>query len=324
MHTVDSLQIIIKETIDSIHFERPPSELYDPIHYALSQGGKRIRPLLTLMACDMFGGDVLQALNPAMGLEIFHNFTLLHDDIMDQSPIRRGKETVYQKWNSNIALLSGDTMFALAFGYLIRTDKEFLPAILQVFDQTAIEVCEGQQYDMNFETSKTVSIAEYMEMIRLKTAVLIGACLKIGAIIAKASSEDIELIYKFGLNLGIAFQLQDDILDIYSDVAKFGKRTGNDIVTNKKTYLYLKALELSDYENRNVLLEYFSGYKIEDSLKIENVTAIYNRLDIKNIAEKEMRKYYAKAESCMEAIHASAQKKKSLIGLAESLMRRES
>lgn len=323
MHTIDSLQIIIQDTIDSLHFERPPSELYDPIHYALSQGGKRIRPLLTLMACDMFDGDIHQALNPAIGLEIFHNFTLLHDDIMDQSPIRRGKETVYKKWDSNIALLSGDTMFALAFGYLIRTGEEYLHAILQVFDQTAIEVCEGQQYDMNFEKCNTVSIAEYMVMIRLKTAVLIGACLKIGAIIAKSSPENTELIYRFGLNLGIAFQLQDDILDIYSDVAKFGKRTGNDIVTNKKTFLYLKALELADNDMKKTLLDLFSASEMDENIKIKKVTDIYNQLNIKRIAEEEMKKYYKIAKSCMDSVKISSSKKQYLSDLAESLMQRE-
>ena len=323
MHSIDSLQNRIKEAIDSLHFDKSPFELYSPIQYAMSQGGKRIRPLLTLMACDMFDGDINEAVNPAIGLEIFHNFTLLHDDIMDQSPIRRGRETVYKKWNSNIALLSGDTMFALAFGYLIRTKHEFLAAILEVFDQTAIEVCEGQQYDMNFETAENVSLQEYMEMIRLKTAVLIGACLKIGAIIAKTTPGNIKNLHEFGLNLGIAFQLQDDILDVYSDVVKFGKRTGNDIVTNKKTYLYLKALELSGKEQFDSLKHYYSGLEMDEKEKIEKVTGIYNYLGIKELAEKEMKKYYSKAISCMDAIDLTPDRKQHLISISNSLMNRE-
>lgn len=324
MHTIDFLQNKIKDAVLSLKFERQPIELYEPIKFALSQGGKRIRPLLTLMACDMFEGDIDKALYPAIGLEIFHNFTLLHDDIMDQSPIRRGRETVYKKWNANIALLSGDTMFAIAFEYLIKTNPDYLTDILHVFNQTAIEVCEGQQYDMNFESATIVSIGDYMEMIRLKTAVLIAACLKIGALIAKTTSENIHHIHQFGLNLGIAFQLQDDLLDVFSDVDKFGKRTGNDIATNKKTYLFLKALELANEKQQKSLIRYFSQTVTDESEKIIKVTEIYKQLGIKAIAENEMAIYYRKAISCLDAIDVEKTKKQAFINYAESLMQRES
>jgi len=324
MHTVAFLQNKIKNALDLLKFERKPAELYLPIQFALSQGGKRIRPLLTLMACDMFDGDIEKSLNPAIGLEIFHNFTLLHDDIMDQSPIRRGRETVYKKWNANIALLSGDTMFAIAFEYLIKTDPDYLSDILQVFNQTAIEVCEGQQYDMNFETATVVSITDYMEMIRLKTAVLIAACLKIGALIARTSPANIDNIHLFGLNLGIAFQLQDDVLDVFSDENKFGKRTGNDIATNKKTYLYLKALELANKEQLRDLHQYFTVSGLDENDKINKVTEIYNQLGIKEVAENEMKIYYKKAISCLEAIDVEKARKQNFIDFADSLMQRES
>jgi len=205
----------------------------------------------------MFGGDLNDAINPAIGFEVFHNFTLLHDDIMDQSPIRRGKETVYKKWNTNIAILSGDAMFALAYKYLIRTNEKVLPSLLKVFNQTALEVCEGQQFDMNYETTKKISIDDYMKMIRLKTAVLIAGSLKAGAIIGGADSTDADHLFNFGENIGLAFQLKDDLLDVFGDEAVFGKRTGSDIVCNKKTFLYLKAFELAKGETLKQLKELF-------------------------------------------------------------------
>ena len=211
---------------------------------------------MALLATDCFGGDYKDTLNAALGIEIFHNFTLLHDDIMDDAPIRRGQPTVYQKWNSNIAILSGDTMFALAYEYITNSSPDALQKILRVFNKTAIEVCEGQQYDMNYETSE-ICIDEYMRMIKLKTAVFLGACLKIGALIAGAEDKDVENIYHFGENLGIAFQLQDDLLDVFGNEDKFGKKTGGDIVTNKKTYLYLKAFELAKGDDLKTLEENF-------------------------------------------------------------------
>ena len=255
--TKEELLKIITDALSDEHFNYLPSELFEPIKYTMSLGGKRIRPLITLLSCDMFGGQIEDAIYPAVGLETFHNFTLIHDDILDNALLRRGKPTVFKKWNTNRAILSGDTMFALSYNYFFKTKESFILPVLQIFNKTAIEVCQGQQYDMNFETEKAVSIENYLEMIRLKTAVLLGACAKIGAIIGKASDEDATKIYNFAENLGTAFQLKDDILDLYSDQEVFGKKNGGDIISNKKTYLYLKALELSDKEQKETLEHWF-------------------------------------------------------------------
>ncbi len=235
MHTTKELQKKVAEIFDNKNYMAEPKDLYEPIQYSLSQGGKRLRPLLALMGCSIFNGNLSKVGNPAIGLEIFHNFTLLHDDIMDQAPIRRGVPSVYKKWDTNTAILSGDTMFVLAYDYVTNSDPAFLIDVLRVFNQTAREVCEGQQYDMNYETQKIVEVGDYIEMIRLKTAVLIAAALKIGAITAEASPEDAKNIYDFGINIGLAFQLRDDLLDAFGDQKVFGKPIGNDIVTNKKT-----------------------------------------------------------------------------------------
>ncbi len=324
MHTTQELQDKIKQTLLEEKFEGSPPLLYEPISYTLSQGGKRMRPLLTLLACDMFGGNIEDAVYPAIGIEVFHNFTLLHDDIMDKAPIRRGKETVYKKWNTNIAILSGDTMFALAYEYMLKTQTKFVPAILQVLNRTAIEVCEGQQFDMNFETDENICIADYLEMIRLKTAVLLGGSLKIGAIIGGADKEDANNIYDFGINIGLAFQLKDDLLDVYSDVEKFGKVTGGDIVTNKKTYLYLKAFELAVGEGLQNLKNCFSLSENESEKKIAGVKSVYNELNIEGLTIKEMQQYYDKALEYLDKITIDASHKQNLIYFAQQLMRRES
>jgi geranylgeranyl diphosphate synthase type II len=258
-----------------------------------------------------------------MGIEIFHNFTLLHDDIMDNAPIRRGKETVYKKWNSNIAILSGDTMYALAYKYLIRTKSPRLSEIIEVITQTAIEICEGQQYDMNFETMEQVSIDDYLNMIRLKTAVLLGASLKIGAIIANASNEEADLMYKFGENVGMAFQLKDDLLDLYSDESKFGKKTGGDIIANKKTFLYLKAIEQADETNANKLKQLFSTSDIDNDIKVNTVKEIFNQFDVKKLTEEKMEAFYQVALGNLNQIELSLEKKDALKKVAEILMSRD-
>lgn len=234
MYPIEQLQGKIADSLSNLPIYREPAGLYEPISYTLQQGGKRIRPLLTLIATQMFGGDPDKALPAATAIEIFHNFTLLHDDIIDQAPLRRGRDTVYKKWNINTAILSGDTMFAVAYGQLAGSDPQQLPLLMQVFTKTAIEVCEGQQYDIDFENADDVTIDAYLNMIRLKTAVLLAASLKIGALIGGAGHQDAEAIYRFGENMGIAFQLQDDLLDAYGDEAVFGKKTGGDIIANKK------------------------------------------------------------------------------------------
>ncbi|MEI6695760.1 MAG: polyprenyl synthetase family protein [Bacteroidota bacterium] len=324
MFTIKEIQDKINQKLSEQKFEGNPPLLYEPIKYTLSQGGKRIRPLLTLLACDMFGGNIENALYPAIGMEIFHNFTLLHDDIMDKAPIRRGKETVFKKWNTNIAILSGDTMFAMAYEYILKTEVKFIPDVLHVLNRTAIEVCEGQQFDLNFETDTDITIADYLEMIRLKTAVLLGGSLKIGAIIGGADKNNANYIYDFGVNIGLAFQLKDDLLDVYSDVEKFGKITGGDIATNKKTYLYLKAFELAKAERLKNLKSYFDLSEKESEKKILGVKSVYNELNIEALTKLEMQKYYDKALEFLHKITIDSAQKQNLLNFAQELMGRES
>lgn len=324
MFTIKELQNKIDLTLSAQKFEGNPPLLYEPIKYTLSQGGKRLRPLLTLLACDMFEGNIEEAVYPAIGLEIFHNFTLLHDDIMDKAPIRRGKETVYKKWNTNIAILSGDTMFALAYEFMLNTDNKVIPQILPVLNQTAREVCEGQQFDMDFETQANVSIADYIEMIRLKTAVLLGGSLKIGALIGGATPENADYLYNFGINIGLAFQLKDDLLDVFSDVEKFGKMTGGDILTNKKTFLYLKAYELAENEELQNLNYYFNLPESQGIQKINGVKTVYNTLNIEQLTVDEMKNYYDLALLEFDKINISEDKKRNLLDFAKLLMDRES
>ncbi|MDR2906705.1 MAG: polyprenyl synthetase family protein [Bacteroidales bacterium] len=316
---LDKIQHIIRTEIIS----KQPNLLYDPIIYGLSQGGKRIRPLLTLMGCELFGGDVEQALHPAVGVEIFHNFTLLHDDIMDKAPIRRGQPTVYKKWNENIAILSGDGMFAIAYDFLTRTEPNNVQRIIQAFNRVAVGVCEGQQYDMDFEMQEHVSIPEYIEMIRLKTSVLLGGALEIGGIIAHASHADLKQLYAFGENIGLAFQLQDDWLDVYSDVDKFGKVHGGDITSNKKTFLYLKALELANDDQSKRLKHYFSSIDFDADEKFNAVLSIYNDLHISEHTKSEMQKYQGMAMNALAQISVSEQAKQPLRMLAEDLLTRQ-
>ena len=309
MYTFDQLQELFNESFDLSEIPLKPARLYDPIRYTLSQGGKRMRPLLVLMGCDLFNGELHDAMNSAIAVEVFHNFTLLHDDIMDQSPIRRGMETVYKKWDTSVAILSGDTMFALAYDYITRSRPEMLPLILPLFTQTAREVCEGQQIDMDFEETDGVTIDEYIEMIRLKTAVLPAACLKLGALFAGASDKDASLIYSFGQHIGLAFQIKDDLLDVYGDQDIFGKRTGNDILTNKKTWLYLRALEKAEGTEKKLLLHYYSGKSFDLNEKVTAITGIYDKLKIREEAEALMLEYNDKAMNDLDAISVSDERK---------------
>ena len=323
MHSKKELQEIISEAFGTANFRYKPSSLYDPIKYMMDLGGKRLRPLLTLMSCDMFGGVIDDALAPAMGLELFHNFTLLHDDIMDQAPIRRGKETVFKKWNTNSAILSGDTLFVLAYDYVTKTTPALLPQVLDLFNDTARKVCEGQQYDMDYEFRKDVSIDDYILMINLKTAVLISCSLKLGAIIARASDPEADLIYEFGENLGLAFQLQDDYLDVFGDVEKFGKEIGNDIVTNKKTFLYLKAFELAGAGSLGLLNDHFSDKSITAPEKVRTITSIYRELGIDRLTRTLIDEYYAKALSIMDQINIPEERKHILLDLAGQMVNRD-
>ncbi|MBN2173586.1 MAG: polyprenyl synthetase family protein [Bacteroidales bacterium] len=323
MHTFDDLTEKIKEGIKGINLDRQPRELYDPIYYTLDLGGKRLRPALCLLACDIFGGNIDEALMPAIGIEMFHNFTLLHDDIMDQAPIRRGKPTVHVKWNPNTAILSGDTMMALSYEHIMKAPEWIRTEVFNVFNRTAIEVCEGQQLDMNFEKRSRVSINEYIEMIRLKTAVLLAASLKIGAKIGGAGDDDAQKLYLFGENIGIAFQLMDDLLDVFSDTDKFGKISGGDILTNKKTFLYLKAFELSDTETLEKLKFLFGAFKGSDEEKIKGVKEIYNQLQIKNHTGEQIEKYYRRGLMFLDEVEIDMQKKTELMKFAEMLKNRE-
>lgn len=322
MHTISFLRSKLEEHIGSLKFQDSPKELYDPIIYTLNLGGKRIRPILVLMGCDLFGGDVDACLHPALAIELFHNFTLLHDDIMDNAPLRRGKETVCKKWNANVAMLSGDTMFAIAYDFLSGADPLLLPDVLRLFSQTAREVCEGQQYDMNFETMDEVSIAGYLQMIRLKTAVLLGCSLKLGAILSHAPAKDAELIYRFGENIGMGFQLQDDLLDVFGNVEEFGKEIGGDITSNKKTYLFLKAMEIAGPEDQASLKQCYSSTKILQNEKINRVKEIYTRLKIQEKTKEQIDHYYSEALESLDKIAVDTSRKEELKSLAKQLLGR--
>lgn len=313
----------VKEIFAQQDFIHQPRELYEPIDYTLRLGGKRIRPVMLLAANQMFGGDPKQAADAAVGIETFHNFTLLHDDLMDKSPLRRGQPTVYRKWDENTAILSGDTMFAMAWQYFLRQPHPQLQAILQCFNKTAIEVCEGQQYDMNFEKRDDITIEDYMMMIRLKTAVLLAGALKIGALYANAPQADIESLYDFGIHLGLAFQLQDDLLDGYGDVAVFGKQTGQDIRDNKKTYLYLRALQIASPEQQKALRDHFSTTPENSDAKVAAVLDIYQSIGLRDKIEEAIQKEFSLAQECLQKVHVSEEKKRPLHELMEALLGRK-
>ncbi len=300
-----------------------PANLYQPIQYTLSMGGKRIRPVLVLMACDMFGGNIKTAMPAALGIEIFHNFTLLHDDIMDKASMRRNQPTVHKKYNENIAILSGDAMSNLAYRYMLGTDSPALKEVLSLFTETALQVCEGQQLDMDYEESLTVSIDDYLKMIRLKTAVLIAYSLKTGALLGNASPQDAGHLYEFGINLGLAFQLQDDLLDVYADQDKFGKKTGGDITSNKKTFLLLKSLELASPKQREVLLYWIRKEKFDANEKISSVKQIYNEINIQAISLDLIGYYYKKAMTELEAVDIETERKKGMTLLAGKMLKRK-
>lgn len=323
MHSIKQLQEIIEKAVQEINYPANPKELYEPISYLMNLGGKRLRPALVLMATDLFGGDINEAKSPALAIEMFHNFTLMHDDIMDNAPLRRGQPTVHEKWSSSVAILSGDVMFVKAYKLMIQVKPEILTGVLEVFNKTAVEVCEGQQIDMNFESRNEVSVDEYIEMIRLKTAVLLGGALKIGALIGNATKQNADLLYQFGENLGLAFQLQDDILDVYGDPLKFGKQVGGDIISNKKTYLLIKALELAKDDDLLNLNNWLSKKDFIPEEKVEAIKALYNKLNIRKLSEEVMQAYAKKALDAFDQIDVNLEHKKILLGFAEMLIKRE-
>lgn len=302
---------------------RKPENLYQPIEYILSLSGKKIRPILTLMAAHIFSNDFKNALPAAYAIEMFHNFTLVHDDIMDDAPLRRGNQTVHEKWNINTGILSGDAMLILAYQYFENYPAEVFQKLAKLFSKTAIEVCDGQQLDVDFETRNDVTIEEYIYMISLKTSVLIGAALKMGAIVSNANEEDAQKLYDFGLNLGIAFQLQDDYLDTFGDPETFGKQVGGDIIENKKTYLYLKALELSNENDKNILEKLFQQKLENNELKISETKAIFNKLNIPNLIKNQINNYSLKAFDLLDTMQISNDYKKGLYEFGTSLMTRK-
>ena len=303
-------------------FVAEPKELYEPIDYTLRLGGKRIRPTLLLAATALFGGDPAQARSAALGIETFHNFTLLHDDLMDRSPLRRGKPTVYTRWGDNTAILSGDTMYALAWRYFLRQPSPRLHETLQCFNETAIEVCEGQQKDMNFERMALddVHIDDYMDMIRQKTAVLLAGALKIGALYADAPSVEVEKLYRFGIHLGLAFQLQDDLLDGYGDTAVFGKKTGQDIRDNKKSYLPLLACRIAPEEQASELRTLFAAKdNMDEEDKVRRVMGIYESLDLKDAVAKDIAREFTSARQQLDSIMVDEKLKLPLIEMMDTL-----
>jgi geranylgeranyl diphosphate synthase type II len=320
MYTIPELQQRIEKAIPEIEYPSYPKNLYEPISYIMNLGGKRLRPALVLIATDLFSGDVLKAMPAALAIETFHNFTLIHDDIMDNAPLRRGKQTVHEKWGTNNAILSGDVMMVEANKQLAQVDSSVLKDVLNTFNATAQGVCEGQQLDMEFETRADVSIPEYIDMIRLKTAVLVGGAMKLGAIIANAPHASADLIYEFGERLGIAFQLQDDILDVYGDPEKFGKQVGGDIISNKKTFLLLSLQQQLSIADQKLLDAQLIN---ETDTKVQNVTDLYNQYQIKELATAEMQHHLSHAFAALDKIDVPAERKSQLIQLANELMNRD-
>ncbi len=307
---------------ESQNLDRDPKNLYQPIRYILNLSGKKIRPVLTLMAANIFSGDFKIALPAAYAIEMFHNFTLVHDDIMDDAPLRRGKETVHEKWNINTGILSGDAMLILAYQYFENYPAKTFLKLAKLFSKTALEVCDGQQLDVDFETRNDVTIEEYIKMISLKTSVLIGAALKMGAIVSEANETDAQKLYDFGLNLGIAFQLQDDYLDTFGNPETFGKQVGGDIIENKKTYLFLKALELAEPNDKNVLHQLFQEKLDNNEDKISITKIIFNKYNIPNHIKSQINDYSLKAFKVLERMQISDDAKKELVNFGKALMTR--
>ena len=323
MFTINELTEKINQHFAELQFNRQPQGLYDPVAYVLSLGGKRIRPLLMLMAYNLYREDVERIFPQATGIEVYHNYTLLHDDLMDKADRRRGKPTVHKVWNENTAILSGDAMLVLAYQFMAQCPAEKLKEVMDLFSLTALEICEGQQMDMDFETRKDVTEAEYIEMIRLKTSVLLSCSLKMGAPLAGASDDDAQHLYDFGIRLGLAFQLKDDLLDVYGNPEVFGKNIGGDILCNKKTYLLIKAYEQATPAQRQALDAWIDAENYVPEEKIAAVTALYDEIGVKALCEQLMEAYTEQARASLQAVSVSAERKSELTALMEKLMHRE-
>ncbi len=313
----------VNETVVNIQYPSKPSELYAPIAYTMGLGGKRIRPSLVLMSCDAFGGNLEDAVLPAVGLELYHNFTLLHDDVMDKADIRRGKPTVHIKWNENAAILSGDAMLTMATQYIAKAPAIVMAQVMDLYNKTAMEIYEGQQYDVDFEQRLDVKEEEYIHMIRLKTSVLLGCACKMGAIIGGADEKNADAIYRFGELIGLAFQLQDDLLDVYGDEKTFGKAIGGDILNNKKTFMLIKALELSVGDDNKELMSWINAENPDKKAKIQAVTDIYTRAGVKEIAEKRISQYKEEAVAILENINLNVESKQVFLAFVDMLMNRK-
>lgn len=314
----------IESEISRLSLDYPPKSLYDPIEYILSLGGKRIRPALALIACNMYSDNLDTVINPALGIEVFHNFTLLHDDLMDEADMRRNKPTVHKKWNANAAILSGDAMLIVAYRLIAETEASHLKEVLDLFTQTAAEICGGQQYDMEFESRMDVTEEEYLEMIRLKTAVLLACSLKTGAILGGASKEDADHLYAFGVNIGLAFQLQDDLLDVYGDPKTFGKNIGGDILCNKKTFILINALKRANEDQRKTLTEWIARTEYDAQEKIALFTYIYNELNLKQLVTAKMQTYYQAAIAHLDALQVTPERREVLTEVCNQLLYRQS
>jgi geranylgeranyl diphosphate synthase type II len=321
MMDLKSYTALIEGELDKVGFPSTPEKLYDPLRYFLKLGGKRIRPMLTLLSAELFGTSAEKTMPQALCIEVFHNFTLIHDDIMDEAPLRRNQQTVHEKWNRDIAILSGDVLMIKAYQLLGNIDPKLLPAAFELFNKTAVEVCEGQQMDMDFEERSDVSIDEYIEMIRLKTSVLLGCALEIGAIVAEASAEDREAIYDFGQHIGIAFQIQDDILDLYADPDKFGKQVGGDVIANKKTMLHLTAIKNATKEQLEVMKQLQKEQNL--ILKVDRTRRLFDQLNVRAICEERMQDHYDIAMKSLKKVKVDDSQKQKLIGLADFLMNRD-
>ncbi|MCD8304206.1 MAG: polyprenyl synthetase family protein [Prevotellaceae bacterium] len=324
MYSSDEILKMVNDGIDSLPYDRQPRGLYEPVRYVLSLGGKRIRPVLMMLAYNLYQEDPKEILLPAIGLETYHNYTLLHDDLMDRADVRRGKPTVHKLWNDNAAILSGDSMLVLAYERILACDERHLPQVLRLFTRTALEIGEGQQYDMEFETRDDVTEAEYIEMIRLKTSVLLACALKLGAILADAPQTDADALNRVGEKLGLAFQLQDDYLDVYGDFAVFGKKIGGDILCNKKTFMLINAFLLADARQRGELLSWMQASDYRDEDKISAVTRLYNELGIPALATEKINSFYNEAEQTLQQIDLPAERKQPLLAFMRGMLRRQS
>ena len=323
MYTSTEILNLVNHYIDQLQYDRRPESLYEPIKYVLSLGGKRIRPVLMLLAYNLYKEDPERILMPAVGLETYHNYTLLHDDLMDNADMRRGHDTVHKKWDANKAILSGDSMLVLAYQRIQQCDSRHLQAVLDVFTETALEIGEGQEYDMTFETRNNVTEEEYIEMIRLKTSVLLACAVKIGGILADAPASDIDNLYKFGEQLGLAFQLQDDLLDVYGDPAVFGKAIGGDITSNKKTYMLINAVNRASKEQREELMKWITASQFDREEKVSAVTALYNQIGIRQLCEQKINYYFDECRKYLAKVGVGAERKQMLLDYTDEMMKRK-